>query len=144
MSIKINITKKIDDIKKVLQPSINHIFVGNELVASEKTMKDIKQNIKQNFEEPKQNLKGYIIRLKIDANNKNPLIVSCTQVTITKKLFVDALDDDAFQTFTYTSDELIKNGFKISHVKKMMKAIKKNLISFEKSNISITELLKKF
>ncbi len=144
MSTKINITKKIDDIKKILQPSINHIFVGNELVASEKTMKDIKQNIKKNFEEPKQNLKGYIIRLKIDANNKNPLIISCTQVTITKKLFVDALDDDAFQTFTYTQDELIKNGFKMSHIKKMMKSIKNNLISFEKSSVSITELLKKF
>jgi len=144
MSTKTNLTKKIDDIKKVLQPSINHVYVSNELVASEKTMKEIKEKIKKNFEEPKQNLKGYIIRLKVDQNNKNPLIVSCTQVTITKKLFVDALDDDAFQTFTYTSDELIKNGFKMSHIKKMIKAIKNNLISFEKSSISITELLKKF
>jgi len=144
MSTKINITQKLDDIKKVIDPIKVHIFVGNELVASEKTTKILKDYIKNNFEEPKQNLKGYIIHLDIDKNNKTPLQVEITQVTITKKLLVGPKDDDAFQTFTYTTDELIKNGFKISHIKKMMKAIKKNLISFEKSNISITELLKKF
>jgi hypothetical protein len=144
MSNKINITKKIDDIKKVLDPVKVHIFVGNELVASEKTTKILKDYVKQNFEEPKKNLKGYIIHLDIDKKNKTSLQVELTQVTITPKLIVGPKDDDAFQTFTYTQDELLKNSFKLSHVKKMIKAIKNNLISFEKSSISITELLKKF
>jgi len=144
MSTKTNLTKKIDDIKKVLDPIKVHIFVGNELVGSEKTTKILKEYIKENFEEPKQNLKGYIIHLDIDKKSKTPVQVELTQVTITKKLLVGPKDDDAFQTFTYTSDELIKNGFKMSHIKKMIKAIKNNLISFEKSSISITELLKKF
>ena len=144
MSTKINITKKFDDIKKVLDPIKVHIFVANELVASEKTTKILKEYIKNNVEEPKQNLKGYIIHLDIDKKSKTPLQVEITQVTITKKLLVGPKDDDAFQTFTYSPDELIKNGFKMSHIKKMMKSIKNNLISFEKSSVSITELLKKF
>ena len=138
-----NITKKIDDIKKILDPSKVHIFVGNELIASEKTTKVLKDYVKNNFEEPTKNIKGYIIYLDIDKKNKTPLQVELTQVTITPKLIVGPKDDDAFQTFTYTSDELLKNSFKISHIKKMIKAIKNNMISFEKSSISITELIKK-
>jgi hypothetical protein len=75
--------------------------------------------------------------------NNIPLSINCGQITITPKLFIGPKDDDTFQTFTYTKDELINNGFKMTHIKKMMKAIKNNLISFEKSSISITELLKK-
>ncbi len=37
---------------------------------------------------------------------------------------------------------LKKHGFKKSHMKYMMKAIKNNLISFEKTRITISELLK--
>jgi len=106
-------------------------------------MKDIKTAIKNDYDAPKKNIKGFIIRLKIDKNNKKPLIINCTQVTVTPKLFVDSLDDDVFQIFTYTTDELLKYGFKLNHIKKMMKAIKNNTISFEKSSVSIYELLKK-
>jgi hypothetical protein len=135
--------KKIDDIKNILDPNKVHMFVSNDLVASEKTTKTVKDYIKNNYDEPKKNIKGFIIRIDIDKKSKSILSVELTQVTITPKLFVGSKDDDAFQTFTYTSDELLDNGFKMSHVKKMMKAIKKNLISFEKSSISITELLQK-
>jgi hypothetical protein len=89
-------------------------------------------------------MKGYLIHIDINKKNKILLQIEISQVTITPKLLVGPKDDDAFQTFTYTSDELIKNNFKMSHIKKMMKAIKNNMISFEKSSITITELLKKF
>jgi hypothetical protein len=134
---------KLNEINKVLQPSMSHLFVGNEIVASEKTAKLIKQYVKENYEPPKKNIKGFIIRITIDIKDKTPIYINCVENTITPKLFIGPIDDDASQTFTYTKDELIDNGFKISHIKKMMKAIKNNLISFEKSSISITELLKK-
>lgn len=134
---------KLNEINKVLQPSMSHLFVGNEIVASEKTAKLIKQYVKENYEPPKKNIKGFIIRITIDIKDKTPIYINCVENTITPKLFIGPIDDDASQTFTYTKDELIDNGFKMSHIKKMMKAIKNNLISFEKSSISITELLKK-
>jgi len=135
--------KRINEINKVLQPSMSHLFVGNELVASEKTAKLIKQYVKENYEPPKKNIKGYIILISIDIKDKFPVHINCVENTITPKLSIGPKDNDASQTFTYTKDELINNGFKMSHIKKMMKAIKNNLISFEKSSISITELLKK-
>jgi hypothetical protein len=135
--------KKINEIKKVLDPNKDHLFVGNELVASEKASKILKESVKENYEPPQKNIKAYIIRIDIDKKNKFPLSINCGQITITPKLFIGPKDDDTFQTFTYTKDELLDNGFKMSHVKKMIKAIKNNLISFEKSNISISELLSK-
>ena len=135
--------KKINEIKKILDPKKDHLFVGNELVVSEKTGKLLKEHIKENYEPPQKNIKAYIIRIDVDKKNNIPLSINCGQITITPKLFIGPKDDDTFQTFTYTKDELIDNGFKMTHIKKMMKAIKNNLISFEKSSISITELLKK-
>ena len=152
---KINKTKKkeddkIDDIdnllenvKKVLQPSMSHLFVGNELVASEKTAKLIKQYVKENYEPPKKNIKGYIILISIDIKDKFPIHINCVQNTITPRLSIGPQGDDASQTFTFTKDELKKYGFKMDYIYKMMDAIKNNLISFEKSSISITELLNK-
>jgi len=90
----------------------------------------------------KKDIKGFLIRITINNKEKYILNINCVQITLTPKLFIGPKDDDASQIFTYTEDELLKNGFKLSHIKKMMRAIKKNLISFEKSNISITELLK--
>jgi hypothetical protein len=106
-------------------------------------MKDIKTAIKNDYDAPKKNIKGFIIRLKIDKNNKKPLRINCCQITLTPKLFIGPKDDDILQTFIYTTDELLKYGFKLNHIKKMMKAIKNNTISFEKSSVSIYELLKK-
>lgn len=137
------LNKIITNINKVLDPTKDHLFVSNDLVASEKTTKLLKSYVKENYDAPKKNIKGYIIRFDIDKKSKNILSINCAQVTITPKLFIGPKDDDTFQTFTYTSDELIEFGFKMIHIKKMIKSIKHNLISFEKSHISITELLKK-
>jgi len=135
--------KIIKDINNVLQTKITHMFVGGEIVASEKSSILLKKYIKDNFESPKKDLKGYLIRISIDEKEKNVVSVNCVQVTLTPKLFIGPKDDDAFQIFTYTEKELLDNGFKMSHIKKMMKAVKNNLVSFEKPSISITQLLKK-
>jgi len=81
--------------------------------------------------------------MKIDKNEKDIISINCVQVTINEKLNIKSLEGDGFQTFTYTSGELNKHGFKMSHIKKMIKAIKNHTVKFDKSFISITELLKK-
>jgi hypothetical protein len=137
------IDKIIKNVKKVLQPSMSHLFVGNELISSHKLPKLLRDDIKKNFEAPKKSIKGYIVRMKIDKNNKQIISINCIQVTITEKLIVKSMEDDGFQTLTYTLDELIKNEFKLSYLKKLMKAIKNHTVKFDNSFISITELLKK-
>lgn len=135
--------KKIEDIKKVLQPSMSHLFIANELVSSNKLPKLLREDVKKNFDPPTKPIKGYIIRMKIDKNEKHIISINCIQVTINEKLNIKSLEGDGFQTFTYTSEEILKNGFKMSHIKKMIKAIKNHTVKFDKSFISITELLKK-
>lgn len=135
--------KKLEDIKKVLQPSMSHLFVANELVSSHKLPKLLREDVKKNFDPPKKPIKGYIIRMKIDKNEKHIISINCIQVTINEKLNIKSLEGDGFQTFTYTSEEILKNSFKMSHIKKMIKSIKNHTVKFDKSFISITELLKK-
>jgi hypothetical protein len=135
--------KRIKEVNDIIKPSISHFFVGGELVASEKTTIGLKNYIKQNYDIPSKNIKGYLIRLKINKSDKNQiLIMNCMEMTITPKLLIKSLEDDGYQTITYSSNELIKHGFKLSHIKKVIKAIKNNTVSFDDSIISITELLK--
>jgi len=136
--------KRIKEINDILKPSLSHFFVGGDLVGSEKTTMGLKTYIKQNYDAPSKNIKGYLIRLKLDKTDKNQiLIMNCTELTITPKLLIKTLENDGYQTITYSSNELIKHGFKLSHIKKVIKAIKNNTVSFDDSIISITELLKK-
>ena len=134
---------KLNEINKVLQPSMSHLFVGNEIVASEKTAKLIKQYVKENYEPPKKNIKGFIIRITIDIKDKTPIYINCVETTITPKLSIGPRGDDASQSFTFTKDELMKYGFKMGYVYEMIDAVNNNLISFEKSSISITDLMNK-
>ncbi len=132
----------MEDIKKVIDPTKEHLYVGGDLIASDKSIKNIKQYVKQEFDAPKKNIKGYLVKVNIKKTQKIFVTVTCTQITITPKLFIGATDDDMYQVFTYSTEEMKKHGFKKSHIKYMMKAIKNHLVSFEKSRITISELLK--
>ncbi len=134
-----NIFNKVEDI---IDTKNGHLFVSNELVASQKTFKDIKTYVKANYDAPEKDLKGYIIRVKIDKNYKTPLSITCMQVTITPKLFIKSEDDDGIQTFNYTPDELLKYKFSMTHLKKIMKAIKNDAVSYRKTSIPISDILK--
>jgi hypothetical protein len=132
----------MEDIKKVIDPTKDYLYVGGEIVAYDKTFKKIKEYVKSEYDAPKKNIKGFLIKFNIKKTSKILMNVKCTQITITPKLFIGPVDDDMFQVFTYSPDEIKKHGFKKSHLKYMMKSIKNHLISFEKSRITITELLK--
>jgi hypothetical protein len=125
-----------------LDPTKEHLYVDNKLITSQKTFKAIKEEIKRDYENPLKNIHGFFISMKINKKGKIPLTVTCLQITISPNLFIGPTADDAFQSFTYNTNELKKYGFKLSHIKKMMRAIRKNTVSFEKDSISISELLK--
>jgi hypothetical protein len=135
------IKKVLDKVNDLIDTKLDHMFVGGDLVASEKSLKDIKKSVKENYDAPKKNIKGYLIKIKINKNDKNILNISCMQVTITPKLFIEFGDEDGVQRFTYSSNELIKYGFKLTQLKKIMKAIKNNEISYKKDSVPISNII---
>ncbi len=135
------IKKVLDKVNDLIDIKMDHMFVGGDLVASEKSFKDIKKSVKENYDAPKKDIKAYIFSFKIDKKDKDILSIFCKQLTITPKLFIKFGDDDVFQTFTYSSNELIKYGFKLTQLKKIMKAIKNNEVSYRKTSISISDIL---
>jgi len=134
--------KILNKINDIIDTKYDHMFVGNELVSSGNTLKEIKKYVKEQYDAPTKDIKGYIISIKIDKKGKIPLSITCMQVTITPKLFIKSMEDDGVQTFNYSSDAVIKYGFKMSHLKKIMSAIKNDMVSYRKSGVSISEILK--
>jgi len=123
---------------KNLQPNLNYLYVGGVLVASEKTMSGLKSYVKNNYESPKKNIKGYVIRIKYNDKGTSRIVINCTQVTITPKLNIKISDDDNFQVFTYSENDIKNYKFNISILKKIMHAMKN--IDVEKSKIPISDL----
>jgi hypothetical protein len=135
------IIKIINDINDIIDPQLDHLFVKNKLLISAKNAKEMKEKLLE-FDAPTKDIKAFNIRIKINKTGENILTINCTQQTINKKLKLVTEDDDVFQVFTYSPEELIKYGFKLSHIKSMIKTVKNHLISYEKSSISFTELKK--
>ena len=130
--------KIFEKINKLIDIKENHLFINNKKVISAKSLKTLKELLKDSFENPNKDIKGYIIEISLDKKYKFPLMINCSQYTITTKLGLFHRDDDNSQTFTYTEKELEKYGFKLSHLKKIIKVIKKDLISFEERTIPIS------
>lgn len=133
--------KIFDKIKDMIDIKQYHLFINNKVVTTAKTLPDLKLKIKEDFENPKKDIKSFIIRLRINPDYKFPLTINCSQHTVTPKLGLFAREDDMSQTITYSEKELENIGFKLSHLKKIIKVIKKDLISFEKNSVPITEVI---
>ena len=131
-----------EKIKKIIDIKQYHIFINNKIIISDKSLKSLKEKIKEDFDNPEKEIKCFIVSLSIKPDYKYPLTINCSQYTITQKLSLVCKDDDVSQTFTYSEKELINFGFKLDHIKKIMKALKKDLISLEKSSVSITNIFK--
>jgi hypothetical protein len=142
MTTEEKIKKVLDKVNDLINIKMDHMFVGGDIVASEKSFTDIKKSVKKNYDAPKKDIKGYVIRIKIDKKEKDILSIFCKQVTITPKLFIKSTDEDGFQLFTYSLSDLIKYGFKLTQLKKIMKAIKNNEISYKKDSVPISDVLK--
>lgn len=131
-----------DKIKNIIDLKQDYIFINNKIIVTAKTMKGLKEKIKNEFDPPEKDIKCFIVGLKINPNYKYPLTINCSQFTITPKLSLVYKDDDTSQTFTYSEKELLDYGFSMDHLKSIMKALKKELVSFEKSAVTITSVFK--
>ena len=118
-----------------------HLFKNNKSILEASTITNLKKSIKENIEPPKSDTKVFVISFSIDTKYKFPLIIVCGQYTLTNKLALVMKDDDIAQTITWTKDELKKFGFKKSHINKIIKAIKFDLVSYKESHDSITHVL---
>ena len=117
-----------------------HIFIDNKIIVSAKGLPSLKKKIKEDFDNPDENIKCFIVRVSLDQEYKYPLMINCSSYTITPKLSLVYMNDNVSQTFTYSKKELEKYSFKLSHIKKIMKALTKDLVSFEKSSVPITNV----
>ena len=129
--------KIFEKINKLIDIKEYHLFLNNKEILSAKSLPKLKNLLKDSFENPDKDIKGYIISFTLD-KKKFPLMINCSQYTITTKLGLFHRNDDNSKTFTYTEKELEKYGFKLSHLKKIIKVIKKDLISFEERTIPIS------
>lgn len=132
--------KIFDKIKDIIDIKMDHLFINNKVVTTAKGLKSLKLKIKEDFENPKKDIKCFIFTIAIKPDYKFPLMINCSQYTITPKLNLLYKEDDMAQTFTYSEKELIKYKFKLSHLKKIMKALKKDLVSFENRTVPITDI----
>lgn len=131
----------MDKINKLIDINKYYIFYKNKIILTADNLKELKKSVKENIEIPSKNLKVYILDFSIKSNYKNVFSIICSQYTITPKLALVMKDDDMSQTINYTQNELDKYGFNKSHLTKIINAIKKNLISYEKSSVSISDIL---
>lgn len=135
-----DLDKIIEKINKKIAIKQYHLLRNYKIVASGKNISELEKNL-ENFESPKKELKVFIIRINIDKKYKYPIIVECSQETIDEDLVPYFKDDDVSQNFTYSNDELIKYGFKLNHITKMIKSVKHHTISFRRNTIPISEIL---
>ena len=142
---KDKINKKIDKINSLINTKMLHLFDKKyKLILSSKNLKELKLKI-NTLEQPKKNTKVYLIRVIISEDkDSNPVTITCASHTLTPELHLYIEDDDSSQTVTYSNEELLKYGFKMGHIQRIIKVIKNNLISFRSDAISITKVIKLF
>lgn len=130
----------LEKIKQKIDIKQYHLLRNYKIIASGKNISELEKNL-ENFEPPKKELKVFIIRITINKNYKYPLVIQCSQETLDEDLVPFFKDDDLSQSFTYSNNELIKYGFRLNHINKMIKAIKNKSISFRKTSISISDII---
>ncbi len=128
-------------IDQIYDMSNYHLFKNSKQILEDSSINNLKKAIKENIKPPTKDTKVFVINFSIKPKSEFPLKILCGQYTLTNKLSLVMTEDDTAQTITYTKDELKKYGFKKSHVSKIIKAIKNDLVSYEDFHDSITHVL---
>lgn len=131
-------------INTILSTEYYHVFYnGKELKPLiHKSLTGVEKAIKEHVNSPKTDKKVYLIKTKFIPNSdKKKILISCCQYTITPKLSLTKKENDDCFTIIYSSDELKKYGFELSHIKKIIKKIKKEELDVEYQFINISEIL---
>ena len=131
----------LEKINKIIDVSKIHIFYKNKELKqlAEKTLGKVGEAIKNNVNPPKTDKKVYLIKISLNPKANRKIIIICTQYTINNKLNLSA--NISGVTVEYTQADLDKYGFKLSHVKKIIDALKNDDIDYEKDFVSIREII---
>ena len=110
-------------------------------ILSEKTLSNLKKSIKENIENPNEDVNVFLVKFKLNLNDKTPLRISFAPYFITEKLNLVSDYDNSSLTIEYSKNELEKYGFNKKHIKKIIKAIKNNKVSYEELSDNISNIL---
>jgi len=147
----LNILKKIYEYVKN-EGTINIYKGTKKLLSTEKIdIKKINSELKKKITPPKKNIKIFLISYGISLNKNwkpskllpGPFYVICKQFTLTEKMKLKKQDDDGGQSIIWTIKELKNIGFKKIHIKKIITAVNKQVISLiPNKKITISKVLK--
>ena len=116
----------LNNIKNIINIDSIELYRNFKLILKGNNINDIKDQIKNNFDTPSKNIGVFILFYKFNPNGKHPLIINCSQYTITPELNLVFEKYDKSQKILYTINDL--ETFKILHLKKIMYVIKNRLI----------------
>jgi len=146
-----NILSILDDINDIIKDEGKISIYRNykKILSTDTTgLSKISEDLQELFEPPSKNIKVYKISYGINKKFKptkwihGPLNVNCFQLTLTPDLTLKQMPEDKGQTITYTIEELEEIGFKMSHIPKIIKAVKNKTISFlPGKKFTITDVL---
>ena len=150
MEISPEIQKKLKEIMDLVDyENDGRVEIYNlkkELIATGKTIIEVEDYLKENVKPPKTNKQliyvDYNIKRKWSKNHNKPFSVAVDIVTITPKLEIIQTKEDKGKVIHWTTEELLKYGFKRSYLSKIIKAIQTRKISLNPlSTESITNIL---
>lgn len=127
---------KLDYIHDLIDTDNYYLYYKNKLLLSANTMKKLKEQIKEEINEPSKDIKVFVISFGIYEQSTKPFRITCSQFTLTPRLSLVVKSDDMSQIITYSKDD----KFKLSHIVKIIKAIKDDKISFEKASVPISDV----
>jgi hypothetical protein len=143
---KEQILKIFEKIKKNYNINNQYLYHKGKPILNEKNFKLLKKSANENIKNPTKDIKVIIISIHILEKNigtiKSILTVNCSQFTLNTDSKIQSNSDDFGQTFTFTSNELIKHGFKKTYLSKMANSIIKDIVDYSNDSTSITDLLK--
>jgi hypothetical protein len=150
MEISPEIQKKLKEIMDLVDyDNDGRVEIYNlkkELIATGKSNSEIEDYLKENVKPPKTNKQliyvDYLIKRKWSKNHNKPFSVAVDFVTITPKLEIIQTKEDRGKVIHWTTEDLLKYGFKRSYLSKIIKAIQQRKISLNPlSTESISTIL---
>ena len=141
-----DILKILCKIENMVNTNMYDIYVDNKIVVSAKSMLSLKKKIKEDFYNPTKDIECNIMRYSLDPNYKYPLYISYTAYRITPKLQLFPSDNNekfGMYSVSYTKEELLKYGFELEHIQKILYVCNNDLIKFKLIGATpITKVLK--
>lgn len=129
------------EINKILPTQTYNLFYKYKYLKklTSSTPKKLDKLIEENVNPPNKNKKVFLIKIKVNPDNINKkIIISCTECIITPQLKLISYD---LITVIYSENEIKTHGFKLIHIKKIIKALETKKVNFEKMFINISEIL---